>query len=91
MYMALRHTCPTLQLNCHTCLPYPQVEYRDLNIQTEALVGSAAVPTVGSSFINLARVSLSLSVPERVNEKNGECIPCGACIAKERGDPSHMH
>ena len=33
-----------------------QVEYRDLNISTEALVGSAAVPTVGSSFVNLARV-----------------------------------
>lgn len=43
--------------------PKIQVEYRELNISTQALVGSAAVPTVGSSFINLAK-SLVLLKPK---------------------------
>ena len=55
--------CPLLTqapvpLSLPLCMcPLLQVEYRNLNISTEALVGSAAVPTVGSSFVNLARVS----------------------------------
>ena len=52
----------TILATCHTtCAPIPlQVEFRDVTITTQALVGSAAVPTVGSSFINLAKVRQTL-------------------------------
>ena len=36
------------------------IEYRDLCITTQALVGDAAQPTVGQSFINLGRSLLFL-------------------------------
>ena len=35
--------------------PPSQVEYRDLDVTTEALVGSAAEPTVGQAFVRLIR------------------------------------
>ncbi len=41
-------------------MTFPQVEYRNVSVSTRALVGSAAVPTVGGAFINLARVGVGV-------------------------------
>ncbi|GAX73712.1 hypothetical protein CEUSTIGMA_g1165.t1 [Chlamydomonas eustigma] len=60
-------------------MPKIQVEYRDLNITTQALVGSAAVPTVGDSFVNLARRLLFLKLKTKelkiLQGNNGVILP----------------
>lgn len=44
-------------------MPAITIEYRNLDVSTQALKGSDAVPTVGSSFLDLARMLLFLKRP----------------------------
>lgn len=41
-------------------VPTVQIEYRSLTVKTEAMVGSAGIPTAGNFAPKLIRVSLAL-------------------------------